>query len=605
MGISLRSLRLLSRAAILAIPLIAAIAPWSALHAAAQLAQVGPPTEYGPPAGPPPTFAVPPQLQSNRPLLGPNSRIGPAADVPNTNQPSAHENDDELYNENSSKTENGAPLNPFDARNRALEQSRPPAPRFAPGAPVVIPQPVNPNDALGRALELSRPTAPGATPVAPQTPDDLYLRDQLERLGKVAPGAQNPPPDLQGAAAGSSAAAAPPARAVRPPVALPVRRGGSGTPPAGERRLRPDEVVIEVSLATTPQAVAALEQRHALLHLDQFASQLQGTNQVLARIPDGRTVTAVVLALQADPAVMSAQPNYLFTLQQTGRAKDADEGALQYAAARLRLPQAHKLATGAGVLVAMIDSGVDAAHPELNGAIAEIFDTLDGSARPHAHGTAIAGLIGARSRLTGAAPAARILAVRAFDSKGDTAEGSTFTILKGLDWAAVKGAAVINLSFAGPTDSAIGRSLDGAYKNAITLIAAAGNAGPKSPPLYPAADPSVIAITATDVDDKVFAGSNRGAYIRVAAPGVDVLVAAPDGRYQVSSGTSFAAAEVSGIVALMIERSPDLRPDVVRTLLFATGTPLASEGRGAPVAIRLTDASRAISTNRILPVAIR
>ena len=108
------------------------------------------------------------------------------------------------------------------------------------------------------------------------------------------------------------------------------------------------------------------------------------------------------------------------------------------------------------------------------------------------------------------------------------------------------------MSFAGATDPAIGRSLQAAYEKGIVLVAAAGNAGAKSPPLYPAADPNVIAVSATDADDKLFEQSNRGRHIAVAAPGAQLLVAIPDGGYEVSSGTSYSAAEVSGIVALML-----------------------------------------------------
>ena len=126
------------------------------------------------------------------------------------------------------------------------------------------------------------------------------------------------------------------------------------------------------------------------------------------------------------------------------------------------------------------------------------------------------------------------------------------------------------------------------------LVAAAGNAGPKSPPLYPAADPDVIAVTATDADDKLFAQSNRGRYIAVAAPGTQILVAIPEGGYEVSSGTSYSAAEVSGIVALMLERKSDLKPDKVRDILLATAKDLGPKGRDVMFGAGLADAYGAL-----------
>ena len=123
-----------------------------------------------------------------------------------------------------------------------------------------------------------------------------------------------------------------------------------------------------------------------------------------------------------------------------------------------------RVAKGDNVLVAVIDSGVDVSHPELAGAVAQTFDAIDTPMTPHKHGTAIAGLIAAHGKLMGAAPAARILAIRAFDPAGASAEGTTFNILKGLDWAAANGARVINMSFAGPADPAIHRSLEAAHK---------------------------------------------------------------------------------------------------------------------------------------------
>jgi subtilisin family serine protease len=312
------------------------------------------------------------------------------------------------------------------------------------------------------------------------------------------------------------------------------------------------------------------------------------------RIPNRRSVASVVRALEAERVVASAQPNYLFTLQQD-EAKAASEGdAAQYALAKLRLPQAHALAKGDKVPVAVIDSGIDANHPELAGAIAESYDTLTTPMAPHKHGTAIAGLIAAHGKLMGAAPRAPILAIRAFDGTGASAEGTTFNILKGLDWAAAHGARVINMSFAGPSDPAIHRSLAAAHKKGIVLVAAAGNAGPKSPPLYPAADPNVIAVTATDAEDKLFPQSNRGHYIAVAAPGAQILVAIPDGGYEVASGTSYSAAEVSGIVALMLERNRDLTPDKARDILLATAKDLGPKGRDILFGAGLADAYGAL-----------
>jgi subtilisin family serine protease len=129
----------------------------------------------------------------------------------------------------------------------------------------------------------------------------------------------------------------------------------------------------------------------------------------------------------------------------------------------------------------------------------------------------------------------------------------------------------------------------------VVLIAAAGNAGRNSPPLYPAADPNVIAVTATDANDALFAGANRGPYIAVAAPGVDVLVPAPEGTYQFTTGTSVAAAEVSGVAALLIERNPALGGHEVRRILMRTASALGAKGRNPDYGAGLVNAFRAVT----------
>ena len=123
------------------------------------------------------------------------------------------------------------------------------------------------------------------------------------------------------------------------------------------------------------------------------------------------------------------------------------------------------------------------------GAIAEQFDAVGAPDLPHPHGTGMAGAIAAHQRLMGIAPGAKLYAIHAFSSGAASAESTTFNILKGLDWASAKGARVINMSFAGPRDPSMERAIKVAHDKGIVLIAAAGNAGPKSPPLYPGADP--------------------------------------------------------------------------------------------------------------------
>ena len=293
---------------------------------------------------------------------------------------------------------------------------------------------------------------------------------------------------------------------------------------------------------------------------------ITGSTVARFRVTNGRSPAELIGALAAIQLVAVAQPNYLYSLQQQGDgpapASRGDSGlqgdAAQYVLEKLKISDVHRIAKGANVPIAVIDSEIDAAHPDLEGAVTQRFDAVGAPEKPHPHGTGMAGAIAAHRRLLGIAPGARLLAVHTFSSDAAKAESTTFNILKGIDWSVRQGARIINMSFAGPRDPSLDRALKAAYDKGVVLIAAAGNAGPKSPPLFPGADPYVIAVTATDVDDKLFAGANRGKYISVAAPGVDILVPAPEGEYQMTTGTSVAAAEVSGIVALLLERNPKL-----------------------------------------------
>jgi subtilisin family serine protease len=371
----------------------------------------------------------------------------------------------------------------------------------------------------------------------------------------------------------------------------------SGVPPAGERRFVPNEVVVGLPTNLSRQALDALMRRHGVTSLEARGIGVTGVTMHRLRVADGRSVSAVIRAIEAERGLGAAQPNYRYTTQQS-RAQLAAAGTperwSQYALAKLQIPDAHRLATGERILVAVIDSGIDATHPEIAGSIAESFDAMNSPEGAHSHGTAMAGAIIAHARLAGIAPSARILAARAFGATKAAADSTTFTILTALDWAIARGARVINMSFAGPPDPEIARVLATAHNRGIVLVAAAGNAGAKSPPLFPASDDNVIAVTATDSKDELFGIAVRGRHIAVAAPGVDVLGPAPDRQYQLSSGTSVAAAQVSGIAALLLERRPNLKPATVRRILMSSATDLGPKGRDDQFGAGLANGLRAL-----------
>ena len=282
--------------------------------------------------------------------------------------------------------------------------------------------------------------------------------------------------------------------------------GGGGAPTQANQSFVPNEVVTAFAQGTPPQAINAVAQRYGLTQLETQNFALIGVTLYRWRIGPRATVPNLVRVLGNERSVASVQPNFLFTLQED--IAKAPAGALgngaQYVLDKLQVGQAQQIATGKTVRVAMIDSRIDLKLADLDGSIAKSFDAVAGSDKPHPHGTSIAGAIVSHGRLTGIAPGAELFAVIAFDDSPGVAKGTSFAIYKGLQWAADNAVRVVNMSFAGPADPLLQKMLTAAYDKGMVLIAAAGNAGPQSPPLYPAADPHVIAVTATDKDDKLF-----------------------------------------------------------------------------------------------------
>jgi subtilisin family serine protease len=401
-----------------------------------------------------------------------------------------------------------------------------------------------------------------------------------------------------GMGGGGGGPALPPQRRVAPPTQPPTgvagqppgrRRGSVPAIPANEERFVRDEVLVEFRPDVSPQAAFDIAMRERLTLVASQRLELIDSTINRYQILDGRSVPAVVAALARDPNIVSTQPNYLYSLQQEERGSPQEP----YPRARMHLDAAHSISEGGGTLVAVIDTIIDSAHPEIAGSIADSVDliradpkpdvkgmatyenalvTMSGgsASEPYVHGTAIAGVIAAHGELTGVAPKARILAVRAFAPRSDErgAQGTTHNIVIGIDWAFKHGARVANLSFGGPRDELLSDALAIGVARGMIFVASVGNKGAEAPPLYPAADENVIAATASDEKDGIFKRANHCSLACVAAPGVDLRVSAPPTGYRTASGTSLAAAHIAGVVALVLDKRPDLEPRKVREALF-------------------------------------
>lgn len=349
------------------------------------------------------------------------------------------------------------------------------------------------------------------------------------------------------------------------------------------------EIIIQARADTGRDLIERLAQAGELVIRETQTLGLLNSVIYLAAASSASRVRRAIRELSSNPAIISVQVNSTFVLQQ----QPSEGDPAQYALPKMHLPKAHLTATGEGVRIGVIDTAVDVRHPEFAGSIVSSYDLFPNEDTSGLHGTGVVGGISAHGRLMGAAPSALIFNVVAFGEKHSI--GTTYRIVRGLDWAAAQGVRVINMSFGGPRDPLMQVVLKAAQDKGIVLVAAVGNNGPSGPPLYPGAYPSVIAVTATDSNDRLFPAATRGSHISIAAPGADIFLPAPEGKYQLTSGTSFSAAYVTGIVALMIEANPMLTPELVRKILAETAKNLgSSEKFGAG----LVDAARAIEAAR-------
>lgn len=294
-----------------------------------------------------------------------------------------------------------------------------------------------------------------------------------------------------------------------------------------------------------------------------------------------------------------------FALPASAAGADDVRGSQQTVINTLQLPKAWATSKGAGVTVAVLDSGVDPDHRDLAGSVKVGKDFTEGANPPgvdpkQLHGTYMASLIAGHGHgengsegVIGVAPAARLLSVRVIledEEPGfkefNTAERYEDVVAKGVRYAVDHGADVINMSISKELATKEERAaIRYAISKGVVLVAAAGNDGARKPDAsgfapysYPAAFPGVVSVGAIDTGSRRASFSNWNPSVLVAAPGVDILGAGPGDEYWVGRGTSQATALVSGVAALIKAKYPDMSPALVVQALTAGATRRPSGG---------------------------
>jgi subtilisin family serine protease len=307
------------------------------------------------------------------------------------------------------------------------------------------------------------------------------------------------------------------------------------------------------------------------LGLEQVASIPQLDVDVV-RVAAGR-VDGALRALRADPIVRYAQRD---SVVQALRVPNDELWPSQWSPVKTNAVRAWDLTTGSSqVVVAVADTGVDPAQPDLRGKLVPGYDYVNGDSDPsddNGHGTAVAGIIGADTNnelgVAGYCWHCLVMPVKVLGADGS---GFMSTVAQGMVWATDHGARVINLSLGGPTDDlTAGAAAQYALAHGVLVVAAAGNDG-STVIDYPAALPNVLSVSASDESDRLYGFSNSGSAL--AAPGENATTAQGDG-YELFLGTSSAAPVVSGIAALLFSEAPGATPNDVIQALETTAVPI-------------------------------
>ena len=298
---------------------------------------------------------------------------------------------------------------------------------------------------------------------------------------------------------------------------------------------------------------------HGLTLVDAWPMPMIGLDCFVMAVPTGRSQTAAIEDVSKDADVQWAEPVHTYDTQAAYVPPNDPLFAAQPAASQWHLADLHQLATGRGIKVAVIDSGIEAKHPDLAGQVVVNRNFVAG--RPDAieqHGTGVAGIIAAKADngigITGVAPGARILGLRAcWQPNGSRAVCDSFSLVKALYFAIDQKADVINMSLSGPDDRLLRQLIDIALEHGTAVVAAFDKR--RADGGFPASVLGVIAVS-----DSPVAPVRGHVYI---APGRDIPTTQPGDRWFLVNGSSYAAAHVSGLVALLRQKRRSPEPTLV------------------------------------------
>lgn len=345
----------------------------------------------------------------------------------------------------------------------------------------------------------------------------------------------------------------------------------------------PKQLLTDQILVTLPEARKAewsriaedLAHEYDLVLSGEFPLTSIAVDCLVFKVPEKHSMVELLAKLRADKRVILAQNNQVFEGIQSSSDKVYSE--LSYGPKLIHADRAHDWVTGKGIKIAVIDTGADIKHPELLGTITEKMNFVEGgdaTFNTDKHGTAVSGVIGAAIHdgigIDGIAPNAEITVMKScwYDSSTTSsgAKCSSWSLAKALDAAVNQGVHVINLSLAGPYDELLESILVAADRQGIAIVAA--SLENMTHPGFPAQLNFVIPVISASPDGSV----RHPAWLTqitsvIAAPGVEIITTSPRASYDVLSGSSLAAAHVTGIIALLLEGDPSLTPATIKRMM--------------------------------------